>query len=332
MLNIISEGISQKKKNEEIIDNIINKIQNNTKIYTCVIPIHGVLLKKEYDMGIVKLYPYKKREEVIEEIYKEKAQKFIKDSFKSCSDFATINVTALQPLKAVEKAVSEVNKSLNILKFLFCSDNNIYQIGVGKKSESMTDKEFLAISNDQNEGVVTHPFKYTPIPADVDKIAYDGNKVVKKLIKIQSKIFKHKKTIPLEKSLFNALNLIVAGLYSDDYETQMSKFMSAIEALVEQKTFTQGITDQVCERTALLLGKTFDARKKMYNKMIELYSKRSAISHGDSANINMYDTNYLWQASSRLLFYLLNNFDNFVDSNNNPKLKMKDYILTLRFR
>lgn len=332
IFNIVSDGIRSKENNQKIFENIIEYIKNDPKEFVCVIPIHGISITEKYDMGVVKLYPSEQREEVIQSIYKEKSQRFIKNSFKSKSNFATIKVIALQSQKAVEIAVSEVNKSLNIIKILFCDLNNIYQIGVGKKGESMFDKEFLAVSDDQTDGVVTHPFKYTPLPAEINEITDAGNKVVKILADIQKRKFRNEKTIPLENHLFNSLNLIATGLYENDYETKSSKFMSAIESLVEQKTFTQGITDQVCERTALLLGNDFDERKQIYYKMFDLYNQRSTISHGDESNVDIYDTEDLWIISKRLLFYLLSNFDKFVDSNNKPKIKIKDYVMNLRFK
>ena len=107
--------------------------------------------------------------------------------------------------------------------------------------------------------------------------------------------------------------------------------MSAIEALVEQKTFVQGITDQVCERSALLLGKDLISRKKIYSKLTSLYGKRSNLSHGDTAVVTHYDVVYLWEIARNLCFYFQLNFDKFIDSNKQEKKKLKTYLLDLRF-
>ncbi|WP_172997950.1 HEPN domain-containing protein, partial [Lactobacillus helveticus] len=80
-------------------------------------------------------------------------------------------------------------------------------------------------------------------------------------------------------------NLIASGLDSEDPTIQIIQLMSAIEALVEQKTFVQGITDQVCERAALLLGKDSTSRRKIFDRLTTLYGKRSSLSHGDTAVI-----------------------------------------------
>lgn len=107
--------------------------------------------------------------------------------------------------------------------------------------------------------------------------------------------------------------------------------MSAIEALVEQKTFVQGISDQVCERTALLLGKDSNSRRKMFDKLTTLYGKRSNLSHGNTAVITHYDVVYLWQIAKSLCFYFHIHFSEFVDSNTHEKKKLKEYLLNLKF-
>lgn len=100
---------------------------------------------------------------------------------------------------------------------------------------------------------------------------------------------------------------------------------------MNKKTFVQGITDQVCERTALLLGKDSKSRRKIFDRLTTLYGKRSNLSHGDTAVVTHYDVVYLWEIARNLCFYFQLNFDKFFDSKQQEKKNLKTYLLDLRF-
>ncbi|MCL0312268.1 HEPN domain-containing protein [Apilactobacillus xinyiensis] len=335
ILQICCRSILSEKDDETIFKEIMRLINSKPKKFFCIIPIHGIELTYCYNFGIVSLYPSSMKTEVIRSSYNKDMSDFFLNSKNKIGnfdneDFATINVLALSSQRAVEIAIYEINKTLNVIKFLFNGIGNLYQIGIGKKTETMFDNEFIVASNEYSKGSMKHPFKFLPMPANLNNLNKNGKKFVEIVTKIQSKIYKKQKTTPLERSLFNSVNLIASALYTDDYEVRMIKLMSAIESLVEQKTFNQSITDQVCERTALLLGKDLKLRTEIYNTMIKLYNKRSILSHGDTVRITKYDVDYLFNKSRNLCFLFLDRFDEFNDSNKKEKNKLKEYILKLK--
>ncbi|WNW17979.1 HEPN domain-containing protein [Lactiplantibacillus plantarum] len=168
----------------------------------------------------------------------------------------------------------------------------------------MFDKEFLAVAEDH--GLTQHPFDYLPTALDLCQINNPENIAIKNYIErvggIEGKILREKNTVPLERGLLNATNLIANGLDSEEPTIQLIQLMSAIEALVEQKTFVQS---QVCERTALLLGATEEARVNIYKTLSVLYGKRSDLSHGGTAMVTHYDVVTLWELARELCFYFV---------------------------
>ncbi|WP_054658791.1 HEPN domain-containing protein [Apilactobacillus ozensis] len=338
IINIFSNGLTSNKNDDLIFKDIMNLINSEPKVFFCIIPIHGVILGKNYNFGFVNFYPAEMKNKIIKANYNKNITKFLTSKSSKVGDFdgenfVTISVKSLSSQRASEIAVSEVYKALNVIKFLFNYNlDDLYQLGVGKKSSSIFDKEFIVGSNELNKALKSHPFKFLPFSVNFNKLNDNGNEYLNKMFSIQSKIYNNEKTLPLERSLLNVVNLVASGLYTDDYNTSMVKFMSAIEALVEQKTFNQSITEQVCERTALLIGKTFDKRKEIYTKMTKLYNKRSIISHGGTIRVTKWDVDYLFKISQCLFFYFLDKFDFFNDSNKKEKHTLKDYIIKLKLK
>lgn len=329
IIKLTGEGKAKNETDTQIIEDILGLINKKPEEFFCVIPFHGIKLESPYTIGSVTLYPASQKKSVLKSKVSDKLYDKLIDTVTDEQSFATVNVQAVIPSGAIEVAILEVKSALSILKFLVNEPNMLYQIGVGKQNQTMFDKEFIAVN--QNSGITQHPFQYLPFPAELSKLTPIGKAYVKKIGDIQLKIYSSQSTVPLEKGLVNATNLIASGLDSEDPTIQIIQLMSAIEALVEQKTSVQGITDQVCERAALLLEKDSTSRKKMFNRLTTLYGKRSNLSHGNTAVITPYDVIYLWKIAQNLCFYFHRHFDEFIDSNNHEKAKLKDYLLNLRF-
>lgn len=330
ILALTGKGKAKNKTDDQISETILNQvIKKAPDNFFCVIPFHGINLNEPYNLGNVTLYPSNQKEAVIQDAISDNFRNQLLDTITDSQNFATVNVQAVIPAGAIEVALSEVKAALNILRFLINVPTKMYQIGVGKPNKNMSDKEFIAVS--EKEGVTQHPFQYIPVSAELNAIQPIGKKYITKMGEIQTKIYNSETTIPLEKGLFNATNLIAESLDTEELTMQLIQLMSAIEALVEQKTFVQGITDQVCERTALLLGENLHSRQEIYNKLTNLYKKRSNLSHGNTAIVTHYDVVYLWNVARSLCFYFQLNFDRFSDSNNQEKKNLKEYLLDLRF-
>lgn len=329
ILSLIGKGKAADKKNEQIFENILQQITKSPNRFFCIIPFHGINLTKSYPIGNVTLYPASEKQSVLNKNVSSDLCGEIMDSLTDHQNFATVSVDAVIEAGAIETALSEVKSALNILKFLMNTPTSIYQIGVGKQNQTMFDNEFVAVTNDR--GTTQHPFQYMPTPASLSDIQQPGKDYINRIGKIQSKIYTSQKIVPLERGLANATSLIADSLNYEEPNIQLTQLMSAIEALVEQKTFVQGITDQVCERSALLLGKDLISRKKIYSKLTSLYGKRSNLSHGDTAVVTHYDVVYLWEIARNLCFYFQLNFDKFLDSNQKEKKNLKTYLLDLRF-
>lgn len=107
--------------------------------------------------------------------------------------------------------------------------------------------------------------------------------------------------------------------------------MTAIEALVQCKDYSQSITDQICERCAELLCKNPKEKLKIYTNLQNLYDKRSKITHGEkSPKVTTCDLFFLRQTGLELCLFFLKNLDQFKQFTNNKK--WKDYFLNLRFK
>lgn len=329
ILSLIGKGKAADKKNEQIFENILQQITKSPNKFFCIIPFHGINLTKSYPIGNVTLYPASEKQSVLNKNVSSDLCGEIMDSLTDHQNFATVSVDAVIAAGAIETALSEVKSALNILKFLMNTPTSIYQIGVGKQNKTMFDNEFVAVTNDG--GTTQHPFQYMPTPASLSDIQQPGKDYITRIGQIQSKIYTSQKIVPLERGLANATSLIADSLNYEEPNIQLTQLMSAIEALVEKKTFVQGITDQVCERSALLLGKDLISRKKIYSKLTSLYGKRSNLSHGDTAVVTHYDVVYLWEIARNLCFYFQLNFDKFLDSNQQEKKNLKTYLLDLRF-
>jgi hypothetical protein len=329
IVKLTGEGKAKNETDTKIIEDILGLINKKPEEFFCVIPFHGIKLESPYTIGSVTLYPASQKKSVLKFKVSDKLYDKLIDTVTDEQSFATVNVQAVIPSGAIEVAILEVKSALSILKFLVNEPNMLYQIGVGQQNQTMFDKEFIAVN--QNSGITQHPFQYVPRPAELSKLQPFGKDYVKRIGDIQLKIYSSQSIAPLEKGLVNATNLIASGLDSEDPTIQIIQLMSAIEALVEQKTFVQGITDQVCERAALLLGKDSTSRRKIFDRLTTLYGKRSSLSHGDTAVITPYDVIYLWQIAQNLCFYFHMHFDEFIDSNKHEKAKLKDYLLNLRF-
>lgn len=329
IVKLTGKGKAKSESNTQIIEDILGLINKKPEEFLCIIPFHGIELESPYTIGNVTLYPASQKKSVLKAKVNDKLYDKLIDTVTDNQNFATVNVKAVIPSGAIEVAISEVKSALNILRFLMSEPNMLYQIGVGKQNKTMFDKEFIAVA--QNSGITQHPFQYVSRPAELSALQPFGEAYVKRIGDIQHKIYSSQPTIPLEKGLVNATNLIANGLDSEEPTIQIIQLMSAIEALVEQKTFVQGITDQVCERTALLLGKDSKSRRKIFDRLTTLYGKRSNLSHGNTAVITHYDVVYLWQIAKNLCFYFHMHFDDFIDSNTHEKARLKDYVLNLRF-
>lgn len=329
IVKLTGEEQANGESNTQIVEDILGLINKNPEEFLCIIPFHGIKLESPYTIGNVTLYPASQKTSVLKDKVSPKLYDKLIDTVTDNQNFATVNVKAVIPSGAIEVAISEVKSALNILRFIMNTPNMLYQIGVGKQNQTMFDKEFIAVA--QNSGITQHPFEFVPYPIDLSDLQSSEKNYIKRIGDIQRKIYNKQSTVPLEKGLANATNLIANGLANKESSIKIIQLMSAIEALVEQKTFVQGISDQVCERTALLLGKDSNSRRKMFDKLTTLYGKRSNLSHGNTAVITHYDVVYLWQIAKSLCFYFHIHFSEFVDSNTHEKKKLKEYLLNLKF-
>ncbi|WP_349535499.1 hypothetical protein [Leuconostoc citreum] len=329
ILEFVGSGFEDRENDEKVICKIIKWINSDPIEFTCFIPVHGVEVSNKYKIGDVTLHPFNEKKSILKANLKADMTSFIETESIDKLPFAIIKVNSISPDGAIEVAISEVKSTLNILQFLFNTPGSIYQIGTGKPTQNTGDSQYLALSS--TTGIAQQKSRYIPFGIDLSLLSTNETEYLQRVSEIQSDIFNQTKTVPLQNGLFNATTLIGNSLNSEDLTLQLLQLMSAIEALVEQNTFTQGITDQVCERTALLLGADYDSRKKIYDKLSDLYKKRSHLTHGNTASINYFDIVNLWEIAKNLCFYFDQHYEYFLDSNKNEKKNLKAYVLKLRF-
>jgi len=321
--NTINKLVQIDEQNSAVmVKQIVEKIVAKPKKYFCRIPVSGITLKKPIELGFVTIYPNSYEQEVLKQhVSDECLEKLSADINvkKNELNFVTLTVPASVSKGAIEIASKVVQTLINSLQVIFGNPSfGVYDIRIGKSNVSMDDKELLAYcSND--EWIQEYPYPFTPFKADLNILLEAENKEKKdyviQVMNIQEKILKHdrrNKLTKLEKGFYNANNLISEGFTSTELSTKIVKYMSAIEALVEEKDFNRSVTDQVCERVTMLIAKDdLDSRKNIYKKMVELYSMRSDLSHGEITNAIEADATELWYISTVLIVSIMTHFNEF---------------------
>lgn len=328
----LGSGIATELNVSQIIKNMEKIVHTTTTEFRCLIPVHGLILDDEWCFGGIKFYPYKQKAQMIKQITgNQRDEKQLIHDLHDKQNFAFVTIKAANPGGAVSIARKRVQSVLNVLLFFTSNPLHRYNLGIGKSNVSMEDKEFVAISD--RDGIVNRPYSYFPMYLEVKKDISWGSTVMLNISpivdSIENNIKDEQGTSPLEKGIYNAINLIAAAIDSDSENYQIVNLMAAVESLIEENT--KNITKQICRRVAILLGADNKKRNNIYKKLIDLYDKRSKLSHGEIVLANHYDVMYLWNVARELVYYFLINFEQLNDSKKYAKKPLKIKLLKIRF-
>jgi len=119
----------------------------------------------------------------------------------------------------------------------------------------------------------------------------------------RSKFLKETETVPLENYLSLALSHYSLAQWTEP-KSSFLNLMVCIEALYNVNA--QEIRYRISHRVANLLGRTEKLRQRIFNDMLDLYSKRNDLVHGiKPVNVSEKDTKLLWAYSEYSLMAFL---------------------------
>jgi hypothetical protein len=106
------------------------------------------------------------------------------------------------------------------------------------------------------------------------------------------------------RSIRRAIEWQFDGICDEDATTRFIKHCIGLEALLAEQSEEMGITEQLADRCAFLLGDTAEERAQRRTMMREVYKLRSKIVHGSVSGLSHKDTVISSRASNLLISLL----------------------------
>lgn len=333
ILEIIKNGIIEKEDDATIYQKIYDCFNTEPKKFFCLIPIYGIKINDIYDFSGVSICNIKKKGIILRENISAHILDSVEEHLNLNQNFCTITVTAHFPEEANNIALKQIETIINIFHLIYSSEQRVFNIGIGLTQNTIYTKEFLVMA--KNDGKILRPFEYSNIPLDIDEILEKESTIlINFLTKMSSFVEKNSQGIELsvlEESMLIAIDFIGQSFDAFDPRTKLINLMSAVESMVEQKSSTQSIADQVCERCAQLLGDKPENKIMIYEKLQKLYDKRSKVSHGGNTIILESEVAFMTTIAKSLIFKFYEKFDEFDFSKNDFNKKFKGYFVEQRF-
>lgn len=294
-IGFIRPNITSRKKliKKDIEDFLNTKLHEDLKEYFIIRGIIGVdlLVSRELTIGPFKIFPSRKKEELIEQFVKYNKD-FISELYNGWEAFQcliTYSVKARHHKKAEEIANEKFYQFELFVKF-----------ALGKYTDS------------SNIGILTYPYWYydksiiiedeyvhspSALKGAFQKILIDdpyfhdvkfGHKILWELLGKNS-------TNKIENRIISSIEWIGRANTEPNLKNRFLQYIISYESIFtisEKSIITPGIANQISEGFALLLGNTYEERIDIESRIKELYGIRSAIAHGSNKIItkeNAYD-------------------------------------------
>ncbi|MGL5899136.1 MAG: hypothetical protein ACRCZW_05625 [Lactobacillaceae bacterium] len=337
IMNLIAEYKFVKEKSTEYTSlKIVEDLKREKEPYLFFIPIYGIKVDSVYPRKYknIALCSEKYREQKIKSFGKlsdENEKLFGIGKNKDNSTFIFIKLYANNDQTAKELSLSYANDFILMLHSIYSNIDSTFNIGIGNESDSNSLVDVLYLKNNHEIYLSTSTknniFNYPPIQLssnDTDNI------ITKVFFSILNKKINNEKikSTDIENKLYIALTSIGRSTIENNSEQSLLDLMTAVESLIEEKNFSQNLTDQICERCAELLGEDSKSKLCIYKEMKLLYNKRSEIIHGNKqSKITISDLRYLREIGSKLCNLFINNIEEFKTITDWNK-----YFLELRFK
>lgn len=337
IMNLIAEYKFVKEKSTEYTSlKIVEELKREKAPYFFFIPIYGIKVDSVYPRKYknIALCSEKYREEKIKSLVKfsdENKKLFGIDKNRDSSTFIFIKLYANNNQTAKELSLSYANDFILMLHSIYSNIDSVFNIGIGNESDYNSFIDVIYVKS--NHKICLSPstknniFNYSPIHLPSNNT---DNSIILVFFNILNKKIGNEKirSTDIENKLYIALTNIGRSTIENNSEQSILDLMTAVESLVEEKNFSQNLTDQICERCAELLGKDSKSKLSIYKEIKVLYNKRSEIIHGSKqSKITISDLRYLRKISSKLCTLFINNIEKF-----KTIIDWNKYFLELRFK
>ena len=335
---ITSYKYIKSRSTDYVTQKIINMLKEEKVPYTFFLPVYGIKVSSVYPKKYknIAICPAKFKKDEINNFIRTKNLKKsdrlseemnTTDSKKS---YIFIKVYANNSETAKELSLSYANDLILALHSIYSNIDNSYIIGIGDDEDYTSSISALYYKDD---GTIQETFrrkdnKSFPLQVDLS-LTNSENNILKVFMNILNNKIKNNQSIKaedIENKIYSSIKYIGRATIESNLEQAFLDLMIAIESLVEEKDFSQNITDQICERCAELLSNELETRTSMYSKLKALYTKRSNLVHGSKKpKITLSDLYYLRKISLQLCIYFVKNIEKFKNIN------WHDFYLELRF-
>lgn len=318
----------------EEIDRLLSLLESQVQLWTVFIPVGGLEIKQEsFKIGSVSFYRTSSSTLIADisklNLKREREEQFQKP-FTDAGSYAVIEIEGesefvkTQALRLVQRAVHILN-----LCFASCQHRVTGYTKIGIAGQSLqTERSALGITYQQTEQEI-QPYSYSFNVEPSSGLRYEISET--KLEKLEEKgliaiIEYFENDSPNPKSLASRIQRAVTwhskGINADNIDEQFVALAIALESLlvsdegINPKVGWGGITQQLAERVAFLLGHDYESRVNLERRVKGLYGMRSKIVHeGQTAShenlilFNRVVENSIWAFASRRF----TSWDDFLD-------------------
>lgn len=317
ILNIIKKDkFIKNESNKEITKKVIKAINTSPQNFLCLIPVYGIdqIINLKFSNHI-SLCPAKNKDYTIRKYLPDYSTHLL-ESESAINDFACITINNTYKFSVISKSIEYLNTIFNTLQLLWGDLLNPLNIGINyKKPNKNIVNPFFVLTNKQKDCLIDFP-EYTHVRISRDILTDNQLKILKAIGKIIDKKIENSKISKVEQNIYIAVNYIGTALTETDRLKRILNFMSAIEALIEQKYLRVkgkkiSITDQITKISTQILEKDKDekTRSNFKKRMKKLYGKRSNLTHGESEYVTFDDLVFIKDVSIELCLFFINMAD-----------------------
>lgn len=247
--------------------------------FLVITPIDGITYEEQelpFEFGKFKIYNYPLHRSLITEVYQDFDMVGILDWEQGIFLIAR-EVNARDHQKAIEIADSYFLTCENVLNFIIADSTNFNRVDI-INDRFRSGREIKTLSKlpmHSTHSGTGHPWFVTILDDD-----FLNDSVNKKIWEIVEKEFRPS----LEQRLLNSVEWVAKALVEPDKPKALLQFTIAIESLLLQdngRTRKTLIRKGISDSLVALLGKSDEDKERISKTFKDLYSKRSAIVHGD---------------------------------------------------
>lgn len=317
ILNIIKKNRFIKNESiEEVTKKVIKAINASPQNFLCLIPVYGIeqITNLKFSNHI-SLCPAKNKDHTIIKYWPDYSTHLF-ESENAINDFACVTINNTYKFSVINKSIEYLNTIFNTFQLLWGDLLNPLNIGISyKKTNKNMLNPFFVLTNKQKDCLIDYP-EYTHVRISRDILTDNQLKILRAIGKIIDKKIENFEISKVEQNIYIAVNYIGSALTETDRLKRILNFMSAIEALIEQKHLKVkgkkiSITRQITKISTQILEKDKDkkTRNDFEKRMKKLYGKRSNLTHGETEYVTFDDLVFIKDVSIELCLFFINMAD-----------------------